>query len=201
MILPVRAMLAALVFVGVASVTGSAVQGPWILPGADLSAVGQPATGAFGPGRPRPSSRGSADRQSPPRGRPSRCRPRTPARPLPAARPPRTSTERSRQQVRPSRWPFRWRRHHPLCRRESSGFPRLKAVPASKRRSAASARVSGGRPPSASPGFETGKPIRKATKVAYKLIKADRGKIVTCRVTAQGPGGRAVVVSLGVLVR
>ena len=49
--------------------------------------------------------------------------------------------------------------------------------------------------------LRNGRAIRRATRVRYKLTRADRGKIVTCRSTGTGAGGRTSVVSLGVLVR
>lgn len=49
--------------------------------------------------------------------------------------------------------------------------------------------------------LRNGKPIRRATRVTYRLARADRGRIVTCRSTAIGPGGATSVVGIGVFVR
>ena len=43
--------------------------------------------------------------------------------------------------------------------------------------------------------------IARQTRVAYRLRRADRGKVVACAVRAKGPGGAVRVVSLGVFVR
>lgn len=49
--------------------------------------------------------------------------------------------------------------------------------------------------------LRNGRLIAGATRATYKLKRADRGKIITCRASATGPGGTTRVVSLGVLVR
>jgi hypothetical protein len=46
-----------------------------------------------------------------------------------------------------------------------------------------------------------GRPIRRQTAARYRVRPADRGRVLTCRVTASGPGGSTTVVGLGVLVR
>ena len=48
--------------------------------------------------------------------------------------------------------------------------------------------------------IRNGRLIRRATRVAYRVQKADRGAVVSCRVRAQGPGGVTTVVALGVFV-
>lgn len=49
--------------------------------------------------------------------------------------------------------------------------------------------------------LRNGKPIRRATRITYRLARADRGRIVTCRSKAIGPGGTTSVVGIGVFVR
>ncbi|MFN8110193.1 MAG: choice-of-anchor Q domain-containing protein [Thermoleophilia bacterium] len=49
--------------------------------------------------------------------------------------------------------------------------------------------------------LRNGRAIRRATRATYRVTRADAGRVLTCRVTATGAGGRTVSVSLGILAR
>jgi len=49
--------------------------------------------------------------------------------------------------------------------------------------------------------LRNGRLIRRATHLRYRVARPDLGRVLSCRSTAVGAGGRTSVVSFGVLVR